>query len=101
MFHETAQGRGQIVIYDFNPYNIRKMKANHSGELDQSHEREWTDDEDDVSSVDDLGVFDETVGGKLPFVACVSEEEYEYHGVMLDEERVIGLKVCYPTLRTS
>jgi hypothetical protein len=68
------------------------MKAKErAGELD--HLRwVWTDDYDALS-VEELGVFNETVGWKLPYVACESEQEYDYHGVMLDEERVIGLKV--------
>lgn len=38
--------------------------------------------------------FAEVVEGHLPYVGCASKERYEYDGVLLDEERVIGIAVC-------
>jgi hypothetical protein len=39
------------------------------------------------------GVFAGEVEGRLPYVAYVSERDYEYDGVLLDEERILGITV--------
>lgn len=45
------------------------------------------------SSVNPPGVFAGEVEGRLPYVAYVSERDYEYDGVLLDEERILGITV--------
>jgi hypothetical protein len=45
------------------------------------------------SSVESSGTFAEEVEGRLPYAAYVSEREYEYDGVLLDEERILGITV--------
>jgi hypothetical protein len=41
--------------------------------------------------------FAEPVLGSLPYVACASERPHPFHGVLLDEERIVGLRVrLYP-----
>jgi hypothetical protein len=41
--------------------------------------------------------FAEPVLGSLPYVACASERPHPFHGVLLDEERIVGLRVSrYP-----
>ena len=47
------------------------------------------------SSVESPGAFAEEVEGRLPYVAYVSEREYEYDGVLLDEERLLGITVGF------
>ncbi|KDR77919.1 hypothetical protein GALMADRAFT_94412 [Galerina marginata CBS 339.88] len=46
----------------------------------------------DMEQVQPADVFAEPVAGALPYVACASEERYTFDGVLLDEERVIGLR---------
>ena len=41
------------------------------------------------------GLFKEPVIGQLPFVICASEDFYAWDGALLDEDRVLGLEVCY------
>jgi len=41
--------------------------------------------------------FAEEVEGHLPYVVYTSERYYRYDGVLLDEERIIGVKVCFIT----
>lgn len=41
--------------------------------------------------------FAEEVEGHLPYVVYTSERYYRYDGVLLDEERIIGVKVCFTT----
>jgi len=41
--------------------------------------------------------FAEPVLGSLPYFACASERPHPFHGVLLDEERIVGLRVSrYP-----
>ncbi|KDR73363.1 hypothetical protein GALMADRAFT_251981 [Galerina marginata CBS 339.88] len=54
------------------------------------HNRIWTSSEMEQLQTD---VFSERVEGGLPYVGCASEELYTFDGVLLDEERVIGLKL--------
>ena len=46
------------------------------------------------SSVGISGLFAEKAEGRLPYVSYVSKTEYEYDGVLLDEERILGITVC-------
>lgn len=46
-----------------------------------------------MEEVQPTGIFAECVGSALPYVGCTSEARYTFDGVLLDEERVIGLKV--------
>ena len=39
-------------------------------------------------------VFKDDVRSSLPYVEIVTLAEYRYDGVMIDEERILGLKVC-------
>jgi hypothetical protein len=46
------------------------------------------------STVESPGIFTEEVEGRLPYIAYTSEREYEYGGILLDEERILGITVC-------
>jgi hypothetical protein len=49
-------------------------------------------------------MFKEDVRSSLPYVEVVTETEYEYDGVLIDEERILGLKVrlgCFNMSLTS
>lgn len=39
-------------------------------------------------------VFKDDVRSSLPYVEVVTRAEYCYEGVLIDEERILGLKVC-------
>lgn len=43
--------------------------------------------------VEPADTFAEHVEGRLAYVACASARTYPFHGVLLDEERVIGIRV--------
>lgn len=43
--------------------------------------------------VEPAETFAERVEGRLPYVACASAQTYAFHGVLLDEERIIGIRV--------
>lgn len=45
--------------------------------------------------VEPADAFSEPVVGELPYAVSASQERYMYHGVLLDEERVIGIFVSF------
>lgn len=53
--------------------------------------RTWIDETKDT--YEKMKVFAEDVGGYLPYVAVKSVQTYEFHGVLMDDERIIGIKV--------
>ncbi|KDR79642.1 hypothetical protein GALMADRAFT_137435 [Galerina marginata CBS 339.88] len=53
--------------------------------------RIWSSTE--MGEVQPTTIFAEPVGGALQYVGCISEARYKFDGVLLDEERVIGLKI--------
>lgn len=46
-----------------------------------------------LGEVEPGGIFEEPVWGSLPYVASMSEALYPFHGVMMDDERVLGVTV--------
>jgi hypothetical protein len=80
-------------MLDFNPYLVRRMKAGQT-----STSSELSDDEPLVVMENDMawdGSFAEPVVGRLPCVECVSSEKFDYDAVLLDEQDVIGMRVCF------
>jgi len=45
--------------------------------------------------VEPAEAFSEPVVGELPYVVSASQNKHVYDGVLLDEERVIGIIVCF------
>ena len=91
-----------ISVRDFNPYAVRAAQARAiaSG---QSQRRNWSEQlpngnrmalkvEDSVLAAD--SVFKDDVRSSLPYVEIVTQAEYRYESVLIDEERILGLKVC-------
>jgi hypothetical protein len=76
-----------IVIYDFNPYHIfdddEEDDSNYSVQT-------WSE----IRGDEEGGPFDEDVWCGLPFRVIKSSEMYDYDAVLLDEERIIGMRVC-------
>ena len=90
-----------IIVRDFNPYAVRAARAL-VAESGQSQERNWTTRlpngnwmilhvEDSVLTAG--YVFEEDVRSSLPYVEIVTQDKYHYHSVMMDEERILCLKV--------
>lgn len=48
---------------------------------------------DTTEAAEPADTFAERVEGSLPYVACASQKTYTFDGVLIDEERVIGIKV--------
>lgn len=78
-----------ISILDFNPTRIRRMEA------------QWSHDSKVYMSVIKNPTsllsrcFEEPVLSMLPYSVCITPQTYDYDGVLMDEERLIGLRVRF------
>jgi hypothetical protein len=95
-----------IVVRDFNPYAVRAARAlaAASGESQQGDwsvqlpngNRKTLRVKDSVLTAGLL--FKEDVRSSLPYVETVTQREYHYDGVMMDDERILGVKVRFESL---
>ena len=92
-----------IIVRDFNTYAVRsaRTRAAASGHLQQHCD--WSEELPNgnhmVLKVDDNviaagSVFKDDVRSSLPYVEIVTRADYRYGGILIDEERILGLKVC-------
>jgi len=96
-----------IIVRDFNPYAVRAARAlaSASGQLKEGNwskqlpngNRMTLNVEDSV--LDAGSIFKEDVRSSLPYVEVVTQDEYHYNGVMIDDQRILGFKVCFVLLR--
>jgi len=78
-----------IVILDFNPYNVRRKARE---QKDKPTSRAWVVTGRDAFS--ELGMFEERVDSRLPFFVFESMQHFDFDGVLMDEERILGIRVC-------
>lgn len=104
-------------VHDFNPSAEVEMELNSTSGISeiQREAPEFPNSLDEGISVETLNLskriwcmtkpnvlepadtFAEPVLGSLPYVACASERPHPFHGVLLDEERIVGLRASrYP-----
>ncbi|TFK41206.1 hypothetical protein BDQ12DRAFT_679076 [Crucibulum laeve] len=75
-----------VVILDFNPYNLRRTEKY----LRRTpNPRLWC--VIGPQRVEDSECFVDSIESSLPYTACASTQSFEYEGVLMDEERVLGL----------
>jgi len=92
-----------IIVRDFNPYAVRAARAlaTVSG---QSQQGNWSKQlpngnrmtlkvEDSVLNAG--FIFEEDVQSSLPYVEIVTQDKYHYTRAMIDDQRILGLKVCF------
>jgi len=90
-----------IIMRDFNPYAVRAARAL-AAESGQSEQGNWSQQlpngnrmtlnvEDSVLAAG--LIFKEDVRSSLPYVEVVTQDEYHYNGVLIDDQRILGLKV--------
>jgi hypothetical protein len=98
-----------IIVRDFNPYAVRAARALASAS-GRSQQENWTKqllNKNRMSlAVEDSGVaassiFTEDVWSSLPYVEIVTRCEYQYDGVMMDDERILGFQVRFESLCLS
>ena len=95
-----------IIVRDFNPYAVRAAcaLAAVSGQLQQGNwsMRHLNGNRMTLNvgdSVLNAGfIFEEDVRSSLPYVEVMTEREYHYKRAMIDDQRILGLKVCFESL---
>ena len=95
-----------IIVRDFNPYAVRAARALASagGQLKKGNwSKQLPNGNRMVLNVEDSvlpagSIFREDVRSSLPYVEVVTQAEYHYNGVMIDDERILGFKVCFESL---
>ena len=96
-----------IIVRDFNPYAVSSARARAAAAGHLQQRCDWREDLPNGNlmtlKVDDSvlaagSVFKDDVRSSLPYVEIVTQEEYCYEGVLIDEERILGLKVCPRTV---
>lgn len=110
-----------VRVLDFNPYHIRRVAANLAcgnakptptwnlvkrtkrfGKKLLRQKKKVTSGSgpqrvvlsEDGDGFMSYGVFEDDVGSTLPYIECVSRDVFEYDGVLIDEERLVALRVC-------
>ena len=91
-----------IIVRDFNPYAVRAARALAavSGQLQQGNwSKQLSNGNRMTLKVEDSMlnagfIFEEDVRSSLPCVEIVTEREYHYTRVIIDDQRILGLKVC-------
>jgi len=90
-----------IIVRDFNPYAVSAARAL-ATENGQSEQGNWSQQLPNgnrmtlnvENSVLTAGfIFKEDVRSSLPYVEVVTQDEYHYGNVMMDDQRILGLKV--------
>ena len=95
-----------IILRDFNPYAVRTARALASAS-GQSQQGNWSKQlpngntmslkvEDSVLTAG--SIFLEDVWSSLPYVEIVTQGEYQYDVVMMDDERILGFRVRFEFL---
>jgi hypothetical protein len=94
-----------IVILDFNPWHVKLADYNRTIYGMSDHVlvgKESSRDDSGMDATHDLGenicfahgAFEEDIECRLPFVACKVLGKWSYDAVLLDEERILGVRVC-------
>jgi len=91
-----------IIVRDFNPYVVRAARAlaTASGQSQAGNWRKHPNGNRTTLKVEGSvltagSIFKKDVWSFLPYVEIVTQREYRYDYVMIDEERILGLKVCF------
>ena len=99
-----------IIVRDFNPYAVRAALAREAAqgrpqECERDVQRQLPNGNWQVLKVEEDVIpagtmFGEDVRSALPYIETVTQKKYRYEGVMMDEERILGLEVrSWPWLR--
>jgi hypothetical protein len=95
-----------IIVRDFNPYAVRAARALASAS-EQSQQGDWIKQlpngnqmtlKEDDSVLIAGSIFKEAMRSSLPYVEIVTQDVYDYDGVMVDDQRILGFKVRFRSL---
>ncbi|KAI0294024.1 hypothetical protein B0F90DRAFT_1821617 [Multifurca ochricompacta] len=94
-------GPTPIRVRDFNPYTVRAVRQCRDVEGEPGDWEEllpngnWQILRVEESVLPAGAMFKEDVRSALPYVETVTRERYRYEGVLIDEERILGLKTSH------
>ncbi|KIL63058.1 hypothetical protein M378DRAFT_164939 [Amanita muscaria Koide BX008] len=106
----SQHGRRTLIVYvvDFNPHNIWKhaeMMTRLRGEGEDNggnvNEVGQKETEEGMEILDDKGVFSEEVYMGLKCVVYRAPDEYDFDAVLMDGERLLGLKLDHENRHKS
>jgi hypothetical protein len=80
-----------IIVRDFNPHAVRAALARKNSRVLPNGNRQVVKIEEDVIPAG--SIFREDVRSALPYIETVTQTRYGYGGVLIDEERILGLEV--------
>ncbi|KAF8880301.1 hypothetical protein BD779DRAFT_1549491 [Infundibulicybe gibba] len=86
----AAQSPCPITVYDFNPCNVAKMKNYLEN---RPNPNMFYNDREEELGGDAVYIFETPVRSALPYCGTRSERAYDYDGVLMDEERLLGIKI--------
>ena len=78
-------GRHRISIIDFNPYNIHNVPSDLPGKVIVERRGAF---------LSHGGAFTEDIEMGLSCIIYTAPETYDFDGLLMEEERLVGLKVC-------
>ncbi|KAN0135799.1 CNH domain containing protein [Lactarius tabidus] len=79
-----------IIVRDFNPHAVRAALAREKSRVLPNGNRQAVKMEEDVIPAGSM--FREDVRSALPYIETVTQTRYGYEGVLIDEERILGLE---------
>ncbi|KAM6499998.1 hypothetical protein JOM56_005506 [Amanita muscaria] len=89
--------KSMVSVADFNPYNFRRhakiARLRGEGNDNDGNGNDEVEEEEELEILDHKGVFSEEVYMGLKCVVYHAPDEYEFDQLLMDEERLVGLKV--------
>jgi hypothetical protein len=85
-----------IIVRDFNPYAVRAALAREKSRILPNGNKQTLKAEEGVIPAGSM--FREDVRSALPYIETVTQTRYGYEGVLIDEERILGLEVRFVAL---
>ncbi|KAM6499996.1 hypothetical protein JOM56_005504 [Amanita muscaria] len=86
-----------VTVVDFNPHNFSRMKLCPRGEGEDKgstgNSGDEKEDENELEILDHEDVFSEEVYMGLKCVVYHTPDQYDFNQLLMDEERLLGLKV--------
>ena len=88
---DAPSSPSEYYVFDFNPHSVRvaQMEGVKAYMTEEDRRMVCTSS----TTIDPAFAFAEEVSSCLPYVVTESKERYAFDGVLLDEERILGIYV--------
>lgn len=90
---DAPSSPSQYYLFDFNPHSVRvaQMEGVKAYMTEEDRRMVCTSS----TTIDPAFAFAEEVSSRLPYVVTESGGHYAFDGVLLDEERILGIYVSW------